>query len=326
MRKGMVVVVAAFVAIYVIWGTTYLAIKVVVGVLPPFLMSGVRSVVAGGVLYAWARWRGAAAPGRALWLYGVVTGLLLFGIGHGTLFWAAQRVPSGMAAVLESTVLMWTAVFESMSRGGSRPSSGVVAGVLLGLGGLVWINLPSTDSGVPLLASAVLVTGAVTWALGSLWYRGERRPASGLLSAALPLLGGGAFLLVLSALVGEPGRLSADALQPIPLLALGYLIVPGSVIAFSAYTWLMGEVSPTRVASYGYVNPVIALFVGWLPGGERLAPGLLPPIAAVLLGVVLIVTSGPRDTAGKAVTDEATGDGDRVSLRLEPCPVTEEAT
>lgn len=292
MKAGRGAVAAAFAAVYVIWGTTFLAGKVVVGVLPPFLVAGVRAVVAGGVLYGWARMRGASRPvGREL-VWGVMAGLLLFGVGHGSLYWSLQRVPSGMAAVLDSTIPLWVVVFEGLRRSGPRPSAGVVGGVVLGFAGLVWLNLPSTGSGVAPGSAVVVLAGAAAWGLGSVWYGGVRRHGSAAVSAALPLLGGGTALLLVSALSGEAARVTGAALRPVPVLALGYLVVFGSLVAFSADTWLLGRVSATRVASHAYVNPLIALVVGAHLGGERLSGSMLAPIAVVVVGVVLVVAGG----------------------------------
>lgn len=292
---------AAFAAIYFIWGSTFLAIKVVVGHLPPFLMAGVRSLAAGAILLAWARLRRTSWPGGRAWGYGIAAGTLMFLVGHGTLFWASQHVASGLAAVLASTIPLWIAAFDGVGSGrGPRP--GTVAGLALGLAGVVWLNLPSSGAELAPGLSAVILAGAVAWALASVWYRGPRRPEAARLAAALPLVGGGALLLVTSIALGEPSRVGPGALNPTTVLAMAYLIVFGSVVAFSAYLWLLKEASPTAVSSYAYVNPAVALALGTAVGGERMPAGALLPVGAIL-GAVALIVAGEAGSVKPAPVD-----------------------
>jgi drug/metabolite transporter (DMT)-like permease len=295
MRAGRTLpLLAAFAAIYVIWGSTFLAIKVVVGYLPPLLMAGVRSLVAGVILLAWARLRGTPRPSPTQWRDGVAAGALMFLLGHGTLFWASQHMASGLAAVLESTAPIWIAAFDAASRSGSAPGLTTVTGLALGFGGVVWLNLPGTGADLAPVVSGVVLLGAAAWALASIWYRGARRPDSALQAAALPLVGGGALLLIVSAALGEPARVAPGAINTTTVLAMAYLIVFGSVVAFSAYLWLLKVVSAASVSSYAYVNPVVALLLGGLLGGESLAPGTLGPVGVILAAVVIIVAGEAR--------------------------------
>jgi drug/metabolite transporter (DMT)-like permease len=281
--------VAAFAAVYVVWGSTYLAIKVVVEVLPPLMMAGVRTLVAGVILYAWALRSGIPAPTRAEWLAAAGAGTLWFVGGHGALFWGSQYIASGLAAVLFSTIPIWVAVFDSVSGSRRAPAPVTALGLAAGLAGIAWLNLPALRSGMVPWASLVVLSGAASWGLGMVWYRGARRPESKVLTSALPLVTGGAALLALSALGGEFGRISVQAINATLIMGLGYLIVFGSIITFSAYTWLLGVTSPTNVASYAYVNPVVALLLGWLLAGEQLTGDLMPPVATILFAVTLIV-------------------------------------
>lgn len=287
-------VLLAFGAIYFIWGSTYLAIKVVVGLLPPFFVAGIRCVIAGTILYAWARLRGVAAPTPGELRRGLGAGLLLFLGAHGALYTAVQHVASGLAAILFSTIPIWVAVLEGVGSKGRMPRRGTILGLALGLGGMVWLNLPSVGSVNAPWYSALVLAGAASWAAGMVWYRGPRRPSSEVLSSALPLLGGGGALLVLSALRGELAAVATTGMDATALWCLAYLVIFGSLMAFSAYSWLLGRTSPTRVASYAYVNPVVALLLGWLLGGETITPGMLPPMVIILLSVALVVSSPPK--------------------------------
>jgi drug/metabolite transporter (DMT)-like permease len=289
---------AAFAAIYVIWGSTYLAIKVLVGVLPPLLTAAVRSALAGGILLLWARARGAPLPGPRLWLQGLGAGALMFLLGHGLLFWASQRVASGLAAVGLSTIPLWVALFSAVGSDRYRPTWPTRLGLIMGLGGVLWLNLPSSGAEADPLASLALLIGAGAWALAMVWYRGPRRPRSAALAAAVPLIGGGGLLFVASFALGEPARTAWRAVTPLALACMAYVVVFGSVLAFSAFVWLVGEVSPTAVASYAYVNPAVALILGWTVGGEPFVPHALLPIATILSAVALIVWSQPPVPAG----------------------------
>lgn len=275
-----------------------MAVKVVVETMPPLLMAGIRSVTAGALLFAWARIRGLPAPGPLLWRYGIVAGALMFLGGHGALFWASQHMASGLAAVLESTIPVWVAVVEGLRPSGARPTGRTILGLLAGLVGVAWLNLPGMHAEIDPWASLVLLSGAVAWSLATVWYRGERRPDSTMLAAALPLVSGGALLLAASALTGEPARVRAWDMTPTTLWALTYLIVFGSVVAFSAYSWLLNVASPTAIASYAYVNPMVAIALGWSLLGEEVTLSMLVAIGMTLTGVLLITTRRPTHPPG----------------------------
>lgn len=280
-------IVAAFAAIYLIWGSTYLAIKVLVGVLPPLLSAGLRSGSAGMILYAWARARGARGPSPAQWRNGLVAGALMFFLGHGALFWASQRVASGFAALIVATIPLWVASFTLGE--GRRATGTTLGGLLLGLVGIAWLHLPTIGSGASPLVSGVLLMGSAAWGAGMIWYRGDRRPASTTLAASLPLLGGGVLLFGASLLLEPPVRDLGAALTPVAIACFAYLVVFGSVVAFSAFAWLLDTVSPTAVASYAFVNPIVALALGWSVGHEPFEPTMVPPTVLVIAAVVLIV-------------------------------------
>ena len=288
--------VLAFAAVYLIWGSTYLAIRLAIETMPPFLMAGVRFVVAGVVLYTWARWRGAPRPVRVHWLAAAtVGGLMLLG-GNGGVVWAEQRVPSGLTAVLIATVPLWIALLEWV-RGGARPNGRVAFGLMIGLTGIALLVGPGElagGKGVDLLGAAVLLMGSLSWAIGSLYSRHARLPSSPLLATAMEMLAGGLLLLLAGLATGQAADLNVSRISLQSVLALCYLIVFGSLVAFTAYIWLLRVTLPAHAATYAYVNPVVAVLLGWALGGEPLTARTLLAAAVIVGAVVIITSSQPR--------------------------------
>ena len=288
---------SAFAIVYVIWGSTFLAILFAIESMPPFLMASARFLVAGSLLYAWARFvNGAAAPSRAHWRATAILGVLLLLGGNGLLVWSEQRIPSGVAALFVGTVPCFMVLIDWLRPGGSRPTGRVFAGLLLGLLGLVWLVGPDALMGggrADFVGAAVVVLCSFSWALGSIYSRHTATPASPFLSTAMQMLGGGAALLLLSVLLREPWAFDASAVSARSLLGLFYLIVFGSIVAFSAYVWLLRVSTPARVSTYAYVNPVIAVFLGWALAGEALTARVAVAAAIIVSGVALI-TLAPK--------------------------------
>ena len=289
----------AFAAVYVIWGSTYLAIHFAIDTLPPFLMAGIRFLVAGGLVYGWARLRGRASrPTSRQWIAAAVVGLLLILAGNGLVVWAEMRIPSGVAALMVASVPCWMVLLDWLRPGGSRPTGQVVAGLLLGLAGLVWLIGPDEMIGggrVDPLAAGALILSSFSWAAGSIYLRHAEPPSSPALATAMQMLAGGVALTVLSVGFGEPWRFDPAAVSPRSLLALLYLIVFGSIVGFSAYTWLLRVSTPARVSTHAYVNPVVAVLLGWGLAGEAVT--LRMAIAAiVILTSVVLITRATRST------------------------------
>ena len=280
--------VAAFAAIYVVWGSTYLAIRYAVEGLPPLLMMGVRHVVAGGVLYAWLRLRGEAAPVRREWLPAAIAGAILFLGGHGLLAWSEQRVSSGLAALLVASEPL-VMVLLAWKSGQERLSSRIVIGLLLGMGGIAVLCQTGVEQGTALGVAAVLIA-AILWSVGAIYSRGIRTNTSAGLFAAMQMITGGVLLLLVSAGSGE--RVAISSLSAKSVLSLAYLIVFGSVLAFTAYTWLMRVTTAARVSTHCYVNPIIAVLLGWAIGGEQITTRMLVGSIIVVLSVVLVVRRG----------------------------------
>jgi len=295
MNRPTSLLIVAFAAVYVIWGSTYLAIKVGLESLPPFLLMGVRSALAGAVLYGWARARGAPAPDAAHWWTGASIGVLLFVGGHGGLAWSQQRVPSGVASLVVATIPIWMTLIDWRRTGGAAPSARVWLGLALGLAGVGLLTEPyDVLGGAPVDSAgvAVLVGASIAWAIGSVHAKHARLPGSAALTAGMGLLAGGAGLLTLAVLTGQIASLPHISARS--AAALAYLIIPGSIVAFVAYVWLLKVTTPTRVSTYAYVNPVVALTLGWLLGGEALSPRVLAAAALMLTGVAAIVARPPR--------------------------------
>ena len=302
-RRRTVQVMLAFAAIYVVWGSTYLAIKYAVETLPPLLMAGTRFLVAGSVLYAWARSTGAPAPTRAQWRAAAGIGALYFLLGNGLLSWAEQRVPSGESALLVATMPLWLVVFEALSGSAPIPGIRIIGGIALGLAGtavLVAAPLPGNGHGVDLLGAAALVVASATWAWGSLPSVRRHGPPSPFLGAGMQMLAGGTMLVLVGTATGDLARLDLGAVAARSVVGFGYLIVFGSLVGFTSFAWLLHHVPPGRVATYAFVNPVIAVLIGWALGGESLGPRVLVASVLVVAAVALIVTADHGEVPSEA--------------------------
>lgn len=282
----------ALAAVYVIWGSTYLAIRFALeGGFPPFLLGGTRFTLAGVALYALLRMRGTPAPTRAQWGNALVTGLLLLLLGNGMVNVAEQSVSSGMAAVAVASAPLWMGIFAAMR--GDRPTRLEWAGLGIGFIGVLWLNAGGSLAATPLGLVALLVA-SVAWSFGSIWSRG-RDLAPPFMHAAAQMLCGGVAMLVVGLLAGE--RMHALP-SPTALAAFAYLVVFGSWVGFSAYVWLLGNVRPALAGSYAYVNPAIAVVLGAALANERFHSAELVAMGVILLGVVAI-------TLGKAFKAKA---------------------
>ena len=286
--------VAAFAAVYVLWGSTYLAIRFGVETIPPFLMAGTRHLAAGLLLYGWMRARGTPRPSRSEWVSAVfIGGLMLLG-GNGLVTWAEQRVPSGLAALIVASVPIWMAVFAGVEQR-RRPAAFVIAGLALGLTGIAVLVVPGRFGGgehVDPLGAAALLTAALSWSAGSLLSRRVKLPASTIMATSMEMLGGGTLLWIVGLLFGEGSRLQLSAISLKSALSLGYLIVFGSLLGFTAYVWLLKATTPARVSTYAYVNPVVAVLLGTLLAGESLTLRIGIAAVGIVAAVALIIRHG----------------------------------
>jgi drug/metabolite transporter (DMT)-like permease len=283
---------AALLAVYIVWGSTYLAIRFAVASMPPFLMAATRFLVAGSILYAWRRLAGDSAPRRFEWRSAAVVGLLLLLGGNGGVVWAEQRVASGVAALLVGGVPLWIVLIEAARPGGQRPGRMTLAGVLAGFAGIALLIGPGQLAGdghaIDPLGTVALLAGSFLWAAGSLYGRSARLPASPLLGTGMEMLAGGAGLLLAGTLAGEWGRLDLAAITLSSLAGLGYLIFFGSLVGFASYTWLLRVAPTSLVSTYAYVNPLIAILVGSLLAQEPLTLRILVSALVIVSSVALI--------------------------------------
>ncbi|HEX4964240.1 MAG TPA: drug/metabolite exporter YedA [Thermoanaerobaculia bacterium] len=304
-RRASLQVAVAMGAVYLIWGSTYLAIRFAIDTIPPFLMAGCRYLTAGAILYTWSRLRGAPRPAWIHWRSAVILGAFLLLAGNGGVVWAEQHVDSGLAALLISTEPLWIVLLVWQRTGRKRPDWRVLAGLVLGFIGLVLLVRPGSGS-VNALGAAALVLASLCWAWGSLYGQRAPVPASPLTTTGMQMLCGGGLLLLASAVTGEPARFTLAAVTAKSLLSLGYLIVFGAIVAFTAYVWLLRVASPVLVSTYAYVNPVVAVLLGWLFAGEPLTGKTLAAAAVILTGVALIsIAHAKRPAPEKEPADRA---------------------
>jgi len=292
---------AAFAAVYLIWGSTYLAIRFAIDTLPPFLMAGVRFLVAGTVLYLWARLRGAPRPRLLEWRSAaVIGGLLLLG-GNGGVVWAERTVPSGVVALLVASEPLWIVLLDWLPPRPARPGARVLAGLGIGFAGVVLLIAPwqTSASAIDPVGSVVVVLAAASWAAGSLYSRRAPLPRSPLLTTGMQMLAGGALLTATGLGAGEAARFDPAAVSLASVASLAYLVVFGSLVAFTAYVWLVRHAPAPKVATYAYVNPVIAVVLGWALAGEPLGARTLLA-AAVILGAVALLSAVRRGGGGAA--------------------------
>jgi drug/metabolite transporter (DMT)-like permease len=285
----------AFAAVYIIWGSTYLAIRFAIETLPPMLMVGTRFFAAGGIMYVWLRARGAAAPKAIHWRSAAIVGILMPVFGTGVVVWAEKRVPSGITALLVAIEPLWIVLLQWLRRGGKRPSAAVIAGVALGLAGLYLLVNPGGDREQgSLFVEGVLVLAALSWAIGSLYSRNAPQPEVHFLGTGMEMVVAGAVLIVAGLVAGEASAFSFAAASAKSWMAMLYLITFGSIIAYTAYVWLLSTVSPTLVSTYAFVNPVVAVFLGWAFASEPLNARMIAA-AAIIVGAVALITMGGKE-------------------------------
>lgn len=281
--------VLAFAAIYVVWGSTFFAIRILVQTVPVFLAAGLRFAIAGLLLYAWIRLRGGPGLNRVQWRNASALGFLLFLIPYGGLFWAEKTLPSGVASVLVATIPLWTVFLEAIVFKAHRLQSAQVLAIALGFAGVVVVATGGDRSGrrFALLPCLALVGSTISWSFGTVVSKQLKLPVSKAMSSGAQMLAGGGLLLLVSALLNE--FRPAPHLNGPAALALFYLITAGSIAGFTAYMWLLGRMPATTVASYAYVNPVVALLLGHLFGGEAISSQTLWGSAVIVASVILLL-------------------------------------
>lgn len=301
-------VLLAFSIIYFVWGSTFLAIRVGVREVPPFLFAGMRFVLAGFILYAWMLATGAPSPTRREWRSAACVAVLIFVLDYGLLFWAERRVPSGLAAVMMATIPLFMALFEILFLGTQRFTVRLGLALLAGLCGVaVLVSRPVNsllsfgEAPIDSAGAIALVVAAISFSASSVLTRKLPLPASKPMSSAAQMLSGGVMLAIVSGALGEFREFHPPAVSQGTWIALAYLIVAGSILGFTAYVWLIHHESPTKVGTYAYVNPVVAVALGYFFGGEAVGPRSLMGTMLVLISVIVITTApSPRAQTGVA--------------------------
>lgn len=287
-------VLASFFAIYILWGTTFLGIRVAVLEMPPVFAAFARFFTAGVILFLFLRAKGEPRPARVEWRNLFVLGLLMFTVEYAALFWAEKYVASGIAAVLAATIPIFTFLAEIVVLRQQRWSAAIGAATVIGFAGVAVLMLPMGGGlgiavAVPLWPSLAILAGSSTWALGGVLSRSMKLPASRTMTSACTMMLGGAMLLGVSGVCGELNPLPHISLRG--LIAIVYLIVVGSLLAFTAYVWLLGHMPATRVASYAYVNPIVAVMLGYCLAGEAITLRTVTGAGLVLVAVFVILRS-----------------------------------
>jgi drug/metabolite transporter (DMT)-like permease len=303
-------ILVAFAAVYLIWGSTYLAIRVGVESFPPLLLAGSRHLVFGLVFYPFLRWQTGIRPTLAHWRTATFTGFLLLFVGNGGVCVAEQTVPSGVTALLVATVSLWMVLVDWLRPGGVRPVARVLLGLLLGFAGLALLVGPKDLGGsarINPVGVAILIVASFAWACGSLYSKHGEMPSSPLLGAAMQSLAGGVTLWIAGLVSGETRTLHLAGVSTRSWIALAYLIFFGSMMGFTAYIYILKHSTATRVSTYAFVNPVVALFLGWLLLGESITLRTILAAAVILAAVLLVITAPHRKslTAATALPEAA---------------------
>lgn len=300
-KSNIVLLIAAFAAVYILWGSTYLAIKYAIDTLPPFLMAGTRFVVAGGILMLWARFsKDYEKPKAAHWKTSFIVGTLLLLGGNGGVVFAEHYISSSLAALLVATEPFWIVLLSWLWLKGSRPNLKTIAGIAVGFFG-VWLLLngqsSATDSNanpMQFFGAIAVILAAVSWAFGSIYGLRSPVPKSAILTSGMQMFSGGLVLFFVSLITGEFSRFDIAKVSNESLFGLIYLIIAGSLIGFTAYSWLLKNANPAMVSTYAYVNPIVAVFLGWLIAGETFTTQMLIG-AGVIVGSVVLITARDND-------------------------------
>ncbi|HVH50102.1 MAG TPA: EamA family transporter [Candidatus Bathyarchaeia archaeon] len=290
--------VLSFLTVYLLWGGTFFAMRVGVESFPPLILAGMRHFSVGLALYPPLRWKTGIKPTADQWKTAAITGLLLLCVGNGGVCWAEQTVPSGIAALLVATVTLWMVIVDWLRPGGHRPSARIVFGIVMGFAGMVILIGPSRlglSGRVDPIGAGVLIAASLAWACGSLYSKHGTLPSSPMLGVAMQGLCGGAALWITAALNGEVVRFHPAAATVRAWMAVVYLMVFGSCIGFTAYLYILKNSTAAQVGTYAFVNPIVALIVGWLLGGEALSARTLLAAAVILTAVVLVITAPHRE-------------------------------
>jgi len=314
--RKIILLIAAFAAVYIFWGSTYLAIKYAIETLPPFLMAGTRFVIAGGILLVIARFsKDYEKPKAAHWKTSFIVGTLLLLFGNGGVVFAEKYISSSLAALLVATEPFWVVLLSWLWLGKSRPNLKVVGGLVLGFAG-VWLLIggqpaheTETGSSMQFLSALAIILAAICWATGSIYGLRAPVPKSAIQTSGMQMFAGGIVLLFVSLISGEMFRFDVSQVSRNSIFGLMYLIIFGSLIAFTAYSWLLKNAQPAMVATYAYINPVIAVFLGWMIASETFTTQMLIG-AGIIVSSVALITSNEKPKESEVEFDEETSKGE----------------
>jgi drug/metabolite transporter (DMT)-like permease len=311
----------AFAIIYFVWGSTFLAIRVGVREVPPLVLASMRFFIAGVVLYGWLRLKGTPSPSRRHWLAASLLAVCIFVVDYGLLFWAEQRVPSGVAAVMLATIPVFMALSEIIFLRTQRLTFRLALALLVGIGGvavLVSRSVGLAEAPIDRGGAIALLIAAISWSIASALTRKLPLPASKAMSSGAQMLAGGILLAIAAAMFGEFRGFQIQSVSRGAWFALAYLIVAGSIVGFTAYVWLIHHESPTKVGTYAYVNPVVAVIIGYFLGGETVGPRTLLGTLLVLVSVVVITTTRAKKPVALPLVEPAQSLAEPQSSLTEP--------
>lgn len=298
-------VLLAFAVIYFVWGSTFLAIRVGVREVPPFLLASMRFLVAGLALYLWLRANGTPSPTKHEWGSATLLAILIFVLDYGLLFWAEQKVPSGIAAVMMATIPAFMAVADILILKSQRLSGKLALGLIGGIAGVAVLVSHSANFGdapIDPIGATALMISSISWSIASALTRKLPLPATKAMSSGAQMLAGGVLLMITAGALGEFRGFHLQAVSAKAWLSLAYLIVAGSIVGFTAYVWLLHHESPTKVGTYAYVNPIVAVIVGYLLGGESIGPRTILGTLLVLASI-LVITITPKKKSAPAISE-----------------------
>ena len=318
-------VIAAFIAVYLIWGSTYLGIRFAIETIPPFLLSAARFTLAGVIMFVAAKVRGAPNATLPQFRTAAIVGALLM-LANSLVGVAEKRIPSGIAALLVAMTPLFMVLLEWARPGGRRPTWLVALGLIIGLGGVATLVGPASFGGgtrIDLIGAATVAFGCLAWSAGSIYSRHAPRPTSALMMTALQMLVGGIFVGLLAVVRGEVSSFELSAVSGRSFAAWAYLLVFGSLIGFTAFVFLLRASTPARVATYAYVNPVVAVFLGWLLAGEAISARMLVAAVIIVAGVAIITASEGRASQASTASGRPTRDGESQPRHTGDFPVAD---
>jgi drug/metabolite transporter (DMT)-like permease len=300
--------VIAFATIYIVWGSTYLGMRVAIETMPPFAMAAARFLLAGFLLYGFVRLRGAAAPKPHQWRDATIIGTLLLLGGNGLVVWAEQYIPSGVAALIIGVSPVFFVLVEWAWPGGQRPTALTFAGLALGFAGIAWLAAPwesPARGGLHVGGMIALIVACASWSIGSIFSRHAKKPAPPFVASGLQMICGGGALALVALLRGEFSAIDFAAISGRSWAAFAFLVLVGSLVGFSTFVWLMKHSTPARVSTYAYVNPVVAVFLGWLLLDEPITARTLLAATIIVTAVVIITTQKSKKKPAPATRELA---------------------